>query len=106
VSDTIAVDFDGLRQHAARVEQIAGDVEQAVAAARSLNLAGGAFGVMCGFLVPPAMVATEVATGMIQQAAGLLERAGAELRGTAEDGEATERSHLEVIRSLAVSVGN
>lgn len=84
----------------------AADVDQAVAAARSLNLAGGAFGAMCAFLVSPAMVVTASATGMIQQAEGLLERAGTQLRGAAGDAEATEQAHLDTIRSLASGLGS
>ena len=48
----IRSDPDILRGHARGVTVIAEDLDDALAAARSVDLSGGAFGVLCAFLVP------------------------------------------------------
>ena len=49
----IAIDTDTLRQHASGVERLAADAVEALSAVQSINLSGGAFGVLCSFCVPP-----------------------------------------------------
>jgi hypothetical protein len=50
VSGGFEVDTDVLRRHGSRVGQVAGDLGAAAAAAGSVDLHGGAFGVLCSFL--------------------------------------------------------
>jgi hypothetical protein len=50
VSGGFEVDTEVLRRHGSRVGQVAGDLGTAAAAAGSVDLHGGAFGVLCGFL--------------------------------------------------------
>ena len=84
------MDFDVARQHAARVARVASDVRLAQDAAGSLNLGGGAFGVMCAFLVQPAQLVSQVAVGTISSVSALLGRAESELLGMVADFEAME----------------
>ncbi|MDQ4215260.1 hypothetical protein [Microbacterium capsulatum] len=90
MSGSIALDFDLGRQHAARVGRVASDVRMAQDAASSLDLAGGAFGVMCSFLVPPAVLVSQVAVGTISSVSAMLGRAETEFLGVVADFEAME----------------
>ncbi len=90
MGDAIALDFELGRQHAARVGRVAADVQLAQDAASSLNLAGGAFGVMCSFLVPPAVLVSQVAVGTISSVSAMLGRAETEFLGLVSDFEAME----------------
>lgn len=105
MAQTIAFDFDMLHLHASRVEQIADDVAEAVSASRSTNMAGGAFGVMCGFLVPPALAVTEAAKLFLCEAEGLLNRTSRELRAIAADMEQTECDIIDRVRTLESELG-
>ena len=100
MGDRIALDFDVARQHAARVARVVSDVRMAQDAAGSLNLAGGAFGVMCSFLVPPAQLVSQVAVGTISSVSGLLSRAESEFLGMVSDFEAMEEDFSARYRRL------
>ncbi|QAY59805.1 hypothetical protein ET475_07245 [Microbacterium protaetiae] len=97
---TVAWDFDVLREQARRVDQIGDDVGEAAAAARSLHLSGGAFGVLCSFLVPPGVAVTSAAAEMIDASEALMQRTGTQLRGLAEDGEEFERLVVAGVKTL------
>jgi hypothetical protein len=96
----VAWDFDVLREHARRVEQLGDDVGEAASAVRSLGLGDGAFGLLCSFLVGPAVVITSAAAGMIGDSDALLQRTGAQLRGLAADGEEFELDVVDALRAL------
>lgn len=89
--EQIEVDPQALRDQAREVESLAGAVDQASEAAASMNLAGGAFGVMCAFLVPPAISITGIARGALRDASELLRREADALRDLADDFEAYEQ---------------
>lgn len=96
----IAIDVDTLRAHASRVATVQSDVAEAAAAVRSLDLAGGAFGILCAFLVPPAQIVAAIAESMIVAADSMLERTGDELRAIATHVEAQEREIADDLRAL------
>ncbi|MGN8026733.1 hypothetical protein [Microbacterium sp. 22242] len=96
----IALDFELGRRHAARVGRVASDVRMAQDAASSLNLAGGAFGVMCSFLVPPAVLVSQVAVGTISSVSAMLGRAETEFLGVVSDFEAMEQDFSGRYRGL------
>lgn len=100
MTDQIALDFDTGRQHAARVGTVIDGVRLAENAASSLNLGGGAFGVMCSFLVTPATLISDVAIGTISSAAAMLERAQTELRGMVADFEEQEQDFAGRYRQI------
>ena len=104
MAELIAVDTETVRQHAQRVAQIAADVRLAENAAGSMNVGGGAFGVMCGFLVPPAQLVSSIAAGAITAAATMLEKSEEQLRGLADDFDEGEQRQLDSIRGLLSSV--
>ena len=85
MADLIAVDTETVRRHAQRAAQIAADVRLAENAAGSMNVGGGAFGVMCAFLVPPAQAVSSIAAAAITAAATMLEESEEQLRGLADD---------------------
>jgi len=96
----VAWDFDVLREHARRVEQLGDDVAEAASAVRSLGLGDGAFGLLCSFLVTPAVMITSAAAGMIADSEALLQRTGSQLRGLARDGEEFELGVVDALRTM------
>ncbi|KQO96817.1 hypothetical protein [Leifsonia sp. Leaf264] len=104
MSERISIDFDRIQQHATRVGSVAADVRNAKDAAGSMNLGGGAFGLMCGFLVAPASMITGVAGSMIGSAGALVERSAREIRGVGADFTALENHIREEIEPLLSAV--
>lgn len=104
MADLIAVDPDTVRSHAQRVGQVASDVRLAENAAGSMNLGGGAFGVMCAFLVPPAQLVSSIAIGTISAAATMLEQSEEQLKGLADDFDEGEQRQLDTIDGLRASL--
>lgn len=100
VTNRIEIDADILTRHAARVDQVATSVRLAQDAAASMNIAGGAFGLMCAFLVPPALVATTAAKLVLGSTERLLERSTTQLRGAVQDFTTYEDSAVTAIQSL------
>ncbi|AKV87769.1 type VII secretion target [Microbacterium sp. CFBP9023] len=104
MAELIAVDTETVRRHAQRVGQIASDVRLAENAAGSMNVGGGAFGVMCAFLVPPAQLVSSIAIGAISAAATMLEQSEEQLKGLADDFDEGEQRQLDTISGLMASV--
>lgn len=101
----IALDFDILHTQASKVEQLGSDIGEASRAVQPMNLAGGAFGVLCNFLVLPAQVATSVAGTMIRDCEGVMQRAGSQLRKVTADAMEMEQAHIDLIRSIERDLG-
>lgn len=96
----IAIDRELLRTHASRVHTVQTAVAEAASAARSADLAGGAFGILCAFLVPPTTLVTGIAESMITAAATMLERTSNELRSIATDVDTREEDIASQLRAL------
>jgi hypothetical protein len=105
VADKIAVDADLIHAHAARVQQVASDVGMARQAAASTNMGGGAFGVICSFLVAPASLAATMASAAIGAAEGMVTRSAREVKGVAADMAATEADIVRAVRTLEKALG-
>ncbi|MFK4788673.1 type VII secretion target [Microbacterium sp. ZW T5_56] len=90
VADRIAISPSALTAHAQQVEQLATDVSVALDAVRGINLGGGAFGVMCAWMVPPALATSNIVISHIQQAQNVLQRTSDELVATAADFRSVE----------------
>ncbi|MFT8636429.1 MAG: hypothetical protein ABF811_00505 [Pseudoclavibacter sp.] len=100
----IRADPDILRGHARGVSVLAEDLDDALAAAQSVNLGGGAFGVLCAFLVPPAGLASSMAVASLRSAGSMLRRAAAEVNGWADDADETESQIVSDIRAIAAAL--
>lgn len=100
----IALDADVVGAHVTRVRAVAGDVGDAHAAAAGLALGGGAFGLMCALLVPPAQAATDAALGAVEQARALVERSADQLAGVVTDFTGVEDAVCAQIDALSVAV--
>lgn len=98
--ERIQIDADLLNAHAARVQQVAADISVASGAASSSNMGGGAFGVLCAFLVGPATLAASMAGSAISAAEGMVGRSAGEIRGVAGDMSAFETDVMAAIGSL------
>ncbi len=101
----IAVDAELIHTHAGRVERVAAEVAEARQAAAATNMGGGAFGLICAFLVPPATLAASMAASAIGAAEGMLERSAREIRGVAEDLAAVEDDIVQAVRALEKGLG-
>lgn len=93
MSDGFEVDQEVLRVHAQHLEDICDDVAIAAEAAEQVDLADGAFGLLCSFL-PPFVNTAEVSTGDSVRAVQETLRAAAEgVRAMARDyAEADDRA--------------
>jgi len=104
VADRIAVDWDLLFQHAARVDRVGDDVSAAAGAASKADLTEQALGSMCSFLVSPATVAAEAGEATITSTTAMVERTGQQIRGWAGDAREIEREVCAIIASLKADV--
>lgn len=98
MTDLIAVDLDVVSTHTSRLYRVASDVALAADAAGSTDIGGGAFGVLCGFLVPPVGIAAATAGEAIRSAEAMLERSATALRKAADDLDAYDH---DIARALA-----
>ena len=96
----IRVDPEVVSYHAARVQRTAEDAHLAVTAAQSMNVAGGAFGLLCSFLVAPAMVTTEAAKHALVSVEDLISRSATVLRAGARDFDAYEDTVIDTVRAI------
>jgi hypothetical protein len=87
------------------VYRVAGDVAQAADAAGSTDIGGGAFGVLCGFLVPPVGIAAAAAGRAIHAAEAMLERSAGRLRGVSDDMAAFEDEAVHALATLEHGFG-
>ena len=102
--DGFQVDTEVLRRHATRVSQVAGDLGTAQMAARSSDLNGGAFGVLCSFL-PPIVANTDAAArdaiAAVREAAdGMVTELSAMARSIDQTDEAVETRMQQLSRVL------
>lgn len=100
----IAIDGELIDYHVARVERVAADVHVAVDAGRSMNVAGGAFGLMCASLVPLAMATSNAATDALASVEQLLHRSGKQLREGVGDFHAHELAITDVLRGVSADI--
>ncbi|QAY60101.1 hypothetical protein ET475_08930 [Microbacterium protaetiae] len=105
MADKIAIGHDLIFAHAARVRQVSSDIQVARDAATATNMSGGAFGVMCAFLVPPATIAASACSTVISSAQGLVDRSATEIRGVADDMAAFEDDLVASIRQIEQTLG-
>lgn len=88
--ESLNVSPDLLRTQATHARTGSAAIGEAQSAIGSMNLTGGAFGIMCSFLVPPAMLVTGAASLMLANAKGMLDREATALDETASDFESTD----------------
>lgn len=105
MSDDISVDLDRLRQHAAFVDSLVGDVGSALSVLRGGDLIPSAFGILCAFLVPPSMAMSAAATGLLGADQSLLMRTAGELRQAAQQWEQFEDDTVSTLRGLESGLG-
>jgi len=106
VTDEIAIDFDVLAYHAGRVERVAADVALAQNAASSINLGGGAFGLMCAFLVLPTTIVSSAAQLTLMSAKNLVDRSAREIKAVAKDFTLLEEDIISEIDDLQSELEN
>ena len=75
------------------------------ASAKATNMGGGAFGVLCAFLVPPATLAATMAGSAIAAAEGMLTRSAREVRGVATDMADFEDDVVRAVQSIEKALG-
>jgi hypothetical protein len=102
--DIIQIDTEALRSAAGQIETTAGAVDLSRDAATSLNLGGGAFGLMCAFLVPTAQTVSNAAVATMTQTAAMLRREAEALREVATDFDEHEENVSATLRGISDSV--
>ena len=105
MSELINVDVDVLSAHARKVSQLADDVGVAADAVAGIDLGGGAFGVLCAWMVPPAQVVSGVVLSHSRETRVVLNRTEGELRGVASDFSAAEDANVDVLRAVGGVLG-
>ncbi len=100
----IRVDPEVVSYHAARIERTAADAHLAVTAAQSMNVGGGAFGLLCSFLVAPAMVTTEAAKLALVSVEDVISRSATVLRAGVGDFDRFEDTVIDTVRELVSNV--
>lgn len=100
MSAEIRVDADVMLQHASRMQQLAQDAAEAAAAIQSINLGGGAFGLLCAWMVPPVAMVSGAVAEHISGAEGVLE-----MRAVVQDFDGYEEAAAQVARSIEGSLG-
>lgn len=97
----IRLDADLLLAQARSSDHAARAIGTARDAAASMNLSGGAFGLICAFLVPMASSVTLAAEGAMKAAEAMLERDSNALRATADDFVDYEDDLSQELRAIA-----
>lgn len=103
----IILDSGVVTAHVGRVRAVSADVGTAHSAAAGLDLGGGAFGVLCAVLVPPAVAVSQAALGAIKDAQGLVDRSADQIMAVVADFTALEdqiRAELEPISAAVQGV--
>lgn len=100
----IRVDPEVVSYHAGRIERTAADAHLAVTAAQSMNVGGGAFGLLCSFLVAPAMVTTEAAKLTLVSVEDVISRSATVLRAGVGDFDRFEDTVIDTVRDLVSDV--
>lgn len=101
----IRVDVELMHQHAGLVDQLASDASQALAALQSINLSGGAFGLLCSWMVPPVGIVSQVMGSAVQAEGETIQRTAQQLRDAASDFQTYEDSVVDIIRGLERGLG-
>jgi hypothetical protein len=101
----IRIDADTLQQHASAVEQLAAGAAEAVSAIGSITLSGGAFGLMCAWMIPPVAAVSAVVSSTISSGEDLISRTADEIRLAAGDFETQEQEALDTVHGLESAFG-
>ena len=105
MSAGLRIDPQGLAAHAARISNIADQADLARQAAVSMNLGGGAFGLMCAFLVPPLELISTPAEGFLGAIAEDVRAAANALSWSAQEFADTEKQITNSLYGLADQIG-
>lgn len=98
--DRITLDFAALRAHSSTMRGFSAQVQEAVSAVQSIDLGGGAFGIMCSFLVPPASLVSNATAQAISAEKGMLDRTADEVTAWAGDAQQLEQQLSEQIQTI------
>lgn len=80
----VVVDTGAMRSHASAVDGIAARLAEAADASATMAIPDMAFGLLCSFLVPPAMLVQTLAAGTVSGAASAMEGISSSITGAAE----------------------
>ncbi|TPW72323.1 hypothetical protein [Schumannella sp. 10F1B-5-1] len=106
MSEQISIDAETLLAQARDSERAAEAIAHARGAVGSMDLGGGAFGIMCAFLVPIAQSVTAMADRTLVEAQSMLEREAEALRATVDDFDRLEAGAVEGLRALGAGMSD
>lgn len=101
----LRIDSDDLRAHSNRVLDIASGVRSAAHASDATPLGGGAFGLMCSFMVPPLSMVKSVSDQAIQSSASAVERVGDAIGNVADQFDECDCCEAKNYKLLARLLG-
>lgn len=93
--ESLNINPELLRGQAAKAQTGSAAIAEAQSAVGAMNLTGGAFGIMCAFLVPPALAVTMAASSMLSDAKGMLDREKQALEDAANDFTTTDDTRAQ-----------
>lgn len=88
-----------LRAHASRLDGIRDQLNTALAAARTVSLPTGAYGVICQFFPPMVDPVEQMGMDAIGEAVTAMEETATEIRGTADTYDAVDDTNRQAFRS-------
>lgn len=103
--DDIRVDVELLHQHAGLVQQLTSDAAQALSAVQSINLSGGAFGLLCSWMVPPVGLVSQAVASAIHEGTEMIDHTAQQIRDAAGEFRSYEESVVDAVRGLERGLG-
>ncbi|WP_454051105.1 type VII secretion target [Cellulomonas sp. Marseille-Q8402] len=103
MSDQLVVDTEAMRAHARALEPIAAGLAEARSAAASTALPDTSFGLLCSFLVPPALVLQGSAAAGVVAGSSAVSGTGAAVSASADAYDAIDEAvstALDTFREL------
>jgi hypothetical protein len=95
------VDTDGLRSHASALRAIGADLEKGADAGKTTMIQDDAFGILCSFLVPPALMVQGACSGIIAASAVAVDGTAIAIRTVADGYDAIEDAVSGLMAGLA-----
>ena len=106
MAGVVMIDPGRVAGHAGRVKQVADTADQAASAASGMDLGGGAFGVLCSFMVMPLSLLSAPAQAMLNAAASTVRGAGEGIGAAGALFETTDHDLATVFDQVRQELGS
>jgi hypothetical protein len=96
----LTVDTDAMRSHASALDGIASGLAEAVDAAATTTMPDDSFGLLCAFLVPPAMLLQGAAAAGVTAGSTAVAGTRTGVRSSADAYDAIDRTVQDALKTL------